>query len=565
MRISRISILAVVGIISFAVTAPGQSRNGAAAKPRVVITADPELDDNNTLIRALLYSTDFKIEGLVYVSSGVHWKGDGKGTTQYIPGREYTRMGLCPCTSWRWAPEERFIDDIVDAYGKSYANLKVHNPNYPPPAELKSKIKWGNVEFDGDYAKDTEGSNLIKSLLLDNQPGPLYVTAQGGQSTIARALKSIHDQFAGTSQWETIRDSVSKKLVIVPFGDQDGTYAKYIKPNWPEVTEWQLAMINFGYGVRNGLGPEGQVYVSSAWTRENISSRGALGALYRVWGDGKQMAKGDRTDYFGLSGNTAEQLREMGYLVWTAPQEKGSFISEGDTPTFMNLLENGLRAWENGGYAGGWGGIRRTANAAGGFGRGGTPVAPASPDDPGVGVGIAPAGSDANKPASAVAPPTAAVSPGAARAGAPGGGGRGGQAVSPKLAAVNARFFAAAQNDFAARLKWSVTPKFGDANHEPVVKIKGPMEVSAAPGTAIRLQGEVSDPDHNVVRVTWWQYNQAGTYSGDITFSDPTALTTLLRVPDDAQPGQTIHAVLEGTDNGTPPMTRYQRVIVRVR
>src|SRR6185312_3088648 len=304
----------------------------------------------------------------VYTSSGVHWKGDGKGTTQYEPGREYTRMGLCPCTSWRWEPGERFIDDVVEAYAKVYPNLKVHDPNYPAPAAVKSKIKWGNVEFDGDYSKDTDGSNLIKSLLLDNKPGPLYVTAQGGQSTIARALKSIYDQYSKTPQWESIRDKVSHKLVIIPFGDQDGLYAKYIKPNWPEVTEWQLSMINYGYGIRGGLAPENQVYIGAPWTKENILDRGPLGAMYRVWGDGKQMAKGDKTDYFGLSGVSPEELRTMGYNVWTAPQEKGTFISEGDTPTFMNLLDNGLRAQE--GTWGGWGGMRRPGNAAGG-GRGG--------------------------------------------------------------------------------------------------------------------------------------------------------------------------------------------------
>jgi len=33
----------------------------AAAKPRIVVTADPELDDNNSLIRFLLYSSDLDI------------------------------------------------------------------------------------------------------------------------------------------------------------------------------------------------------------------------------------------------------------------------------------------------------------------------------------------------------------------------------------------------------------------------------------------------------------------------------------------------------------------------
>jgi hypothetical protein len=550
MKDARTWMFRLAVFLLVAVFATAQQR-----KPRVVITADPELDDNNTLIRAILYSSDFKIEGLVYASSTFHWKGDSKGTTQYIPGREYTRLGLCPCTSWRWASDEHFIDDIVDAYAKVYANLKVHNPNYPSPAELKSKIKWGNVIFEGDYSKDTAGSNLIKSLLLDDQPGPLYVTAQGGQSTIARALKSIHDQYANTPQWEAVRDKVSMKLIVIPSGDQDGTYARYIRPNWPEVTERQLSTMDFGYFVRNGLAPQNQVYVSAAWTRENISGRGPLGALYRVWGDGKQMVKGDRTDYFGLSGYTAEQLKRFGYMVWMPPEEKGSFIGEGDTPTFLNLIDNGLRAYENSHWSG-WGGISRSSNVPA-LGLGGAKITPASPDDPGFAIGLAPAGSTANKNSNTP------IAPAGPAAGVPGDSGL--QPISANNAAANTRFFAAAQNDFAARLRWSVTPKFSDANHEPEVRIKGPSELSVRPGTTVHLTGEVSDPDHNSVKLIWWQDNAAGTYPGDIHFSDKTALRTTLRVPDDAQPGQTIHIILEATDNGTPPLTRYQRLIVRIQ
>ena len=35
-------------------------------------------------------------------------------------------------------------------------------------------------------------------------------------------------------------------------------------------------------------------------------------------------------------------------------------------------------------------------------------------------------------------------------------------------------------------------------------------------------------------------------------------------VPADAQPGQTIHLILEVTDDGTPPLSSYQRVITTV-
>jgi hypothetical protein len=313
--------------------------------------------------------------------------------------------------------------------------------------------------------------------------------------------------------------------------------------------------MDFGYFVRNGLTPEDQVYVSAAWTRENISSRGPLGAMYRVWGDGKQMVKGDRTDYFGLSGYTADQLRNIGYMVWMPPQEKGSFIGEGDTPTFLNLLDNGLRAYEDRRWSG-WGGSSRSSNVPP-LGLGGAKVTAASPEDPGVAIGLALAGSTAKENSET------AIAPSAPAAGSPDDSGL--QPISATNVAANARFFAAAQNDFAARLKWSVTPKFSDANHEPKIRIKGPSEVSVRPGSTVRLEGEVSDPDHNAVKVTWWQDNAAGTYPGDIRFSDQAALSTTFRVPNDAQPGHTIHIILEATDNGTPPLTRYQRLIVRIQ
>jgi hypothetical protein len=542
--------LAALVLIPIAVAATPANQEDGNAKPRVVITADPELDDNNTIIRAILYSSDVKFEGLIYVSSQFHWRGDGKGTTQYIAGREYTRLGLCPCTSWRFSPDERFIDNIVEAYASSYQNLKVHDPDYPTPEELKSKIRWGNIDFDGDFSRETDGSNLIKSLLLDAEPGPLYVTAQGGESTIARALKSVYDQYARTPQWEAIRKKVSSKLIIIPSGDQDGTGAAYIRPNWPDVREYQFSGIDFGYGAQNRVAPDDKIYFTPEWTQKNISSRGPLGALYRVWGDGKQMVKDDPTDFFGLSGYTAEELKKKGYMVWMAPLAKGSFIGEGDTPTFLNLVDNGLRAYENPRW-GGWGGWMKP----GGTGPSpfGAPPPIMPPNTSGIARGLAPAGSDSNKPG---APKTESKIDFSNFHMPP---------VPARTAEIAARFFAAAQNDLAARMQWSVTSRFSDANHPPVVKIKGSQTIDARPGSEITLQSEVSDPDRNTVRLTWWQYNDAGTYPGDITFSDPAALTTTFRVPDDAKTGQTINVVLEATDDGTPPLTRYQRVVVTIR
>jgi hypothetical protein len=137
--------------------------------------------------------------------------------------------------------------------------------------------------------------------------------------------------------------------------------------------------------------------------------------------------------------------------------------------------------------------------------------------------------------------------------------------VPPNTALVNARFFAAAQRDFAARLKWSVTPAYTDANHEPRVGLTGPPGIGAQPGQDVRLRGTATDPDRDTVTVRWWHYHDAGTYPGDVVISNPSSLDTTLRIPADAAAGQTIHVILEATDSGTPSLTRYQRLIVTVR
>jgi hypothetical protein len=113
-------------------------------------------------------------------------------------------------------------------------------------------------------------------------------------------------------------------------------------------------------------------------------------------------------------------------------------------------------------------------------------------------------------------------------------------------------------------MRWSVTPTYAGANHEPIVAVRGSARVSARPGETVRLEGTASDPDGNGVGVRWWRWKEVDTYPGEVSFSDPTALTTRLEIPDDAQPGQSIQLVLEATDDGRPPLTRYQRVVVSV-
>ena len=489
-------------------------------KPRVVITADPELDDSNSLVRYLLFSADYQTEGLIYASSQFHWKGDGKGTTLSVPGREYTRFGLklCPCTSWRWDPNEHFIDDAVDAYAKAYPNLRIHDPRYPTPEELKSRIRWGNVEFDGEMSKDTPGSELIKSLLLDDEESPVYLHAWGGQSTIARALKAIEEQYKASPQWPAIRAKVVRKAVIHPSGDQDDTYARYIKPNWPEIRyRRQAGGVPLAYNAQSRVSEADAAFFTAEWTRKNVSERGPLGAFYRVWGDGKQMVKGDIFDYFGIAGKSAQDLIKEGYVVWTPLHEKGAFLGEGDTTTFLNLIDNGLRGYRDESF-GGWGGYAHDA-----------PI-------PSFAAGFASVEGFAANPAAAPSLPRAPTHP----------------------------FLGAAQRDFEARFIWATTSRFADANHHPRLAVHGSRFLSARPGAVVKFGVTPSDPDGNKVTVRWWRWDDADSYAGDIKLERASGTTTRFRVPTDATAGQTVHIIAEATDDGEPALTRYERFVVTV-
>lgn len=500
----------------------------SAFKPRIIITADPELDDNNSLIRFLLYSTDVQVEGLIYASSQFHWKGDGQGTKFMVPGREYTRYGLnlCPCESYRWRKDERFIHDAVEAYEKVYPNLIRHNAQYPHPDYFKSRIKYGNIDFEGDISKDSEGSDFIKRLILDDVPGPLFITAWGGLSTVSRALKSIEDQYRGTPDWNTIQKKIYSKVVLLPSGDQDGTNASYIQPHWPamDVRQYHNGP-NYGYGAQLVAKEQHKKYLTPTWMTANIRSKGPLGALYRVWGDGKQMVEGDRFDYFGMDGNTDAELKAKGYIVWMPVQPKGSWLGEGDNPTFMNLLSNGLLGWEKD-SPGGWGG---------------------RPFHPNPQTYVDPFSNDTSKVKDLVisASTLKRLDQGEAEL-----------ELFPD-------FFAAAQKDFAARIDWSVKGDFKSANHPPIITLRGKNVITIKAGQEITLDAVVKEPDGNGISAHWWQF-RTFKHTTKLDVQPTEGLKAVINIPPTASVGDTFFMVLEVRDDHPAFLTTYQLVKIVV-
>ena len=119
------------------------------------------------------------------------------------------------------------------------------------------------------------------------------------------------------------------------------------------------------------------------------------------------------------------------------------------------------------------------------------------------------------------------------------------------------------QNEFAARADWCVLP-YTKANHPPVVTIKQSGVLKAKAGSTLKLNAKVKDPDGNKIHYKWWQYFEVDTYEGKINFVNDQTPSVSVTVPSDAKVGDTIHIILSATDNGTPELTRYGRVVVEV-
>ncbi|MBN1763867.1 MAG: DUF1593 domain-containing protein [Sedimentisphaerales bacterium] len=124
------------------------------------------------------------------------------------------------------------------------------------------------------------------------------------------------------------------------------------------------------------------------------------------------------------------------------------------------------------------------------------------------------------------------------------------------------RWIDAYQNDYAARADWCVKA-YANCNHPPVVNDY--ETINSSPGQNVNLTVSASDPDGNALSYQWWYYKEAGSYHGSaISISNATSSNASFTVPSDSGAGQVIHMICSVTDNGTPPLTRYRRVIINV-
>ena len=462
--------------------------------PRVFVTSDigNEPDDQMSFVRLLLYSTELDIEGLVATTS------------------TWQKAAIHPET----------MHSLIAAYGQVWPNLLKHADGWPTAEHLDALVNSGQPAYGlaaTGAGKSSSGAQALIKAADRDDPRPLWITIWGGANTLAQALLDVR----ATRSPADLAKFVAK-LRIYSISDQDDA-GPWIRKEFPDlfyiVTPSPQNSQEYAYATwtgisgdvyyRNGEGADFSV-VTNEWLDTNIRSKGPMGKWY----------------------------------------PKYAFIMEGDTPSFLGLIDNGLASWWNPSW-GGWGGRYMFRQPYGEthpiWAQGGDLFPRVNSQDTVMGVD--------------------------------------GKNHTSDQATIW-RWREAFQHDFAARMDWTIKP-FAEANHNPIVVVNGqsgpsPIFMDAVVGQQVILDAaQSSDPDHQLLHYSWFQYNEAGAGTGQslalVNIADanspkvtvtPTATCRpmWIQLPNAKCPAEGVaHIILAVTDNGSPSLTSYRRIVLHVK
>lgn len=456
-------------------------------RPRVIVLSDigNEPDDQMSLVRFLLYSNQFDVEALVATTS----------------------------TWQKTIVHPDIMHAVIEAYGKVQPNLLKHGTGWLPANKLDAIISSGQPAYgmaSTGSNQMTEGAEAILRAAAKPDPRPLWISIWGGANTLAQAL--LHLRNTRPQDVETI----VAKFRVYSISDQDdaGPWLRrefpnlryIVQPSSPNSGDYYYATwtgISGDIYYRNGAGADSS-QITNEWLDTNIRAKGPLGKAY----------------------------------------PKFLFIMEGDTPSFLGLIDNGLNAYRRPDW-GGWGGRYINRQPYGEthpiWTQGGDTFGRVTSSQDTVG-------------------------------------------THTSDQATIWRWREAFQNDFAARMDWTIK-EYAHANHNPAVTLNGqpgtaPIFITTKVGKSITLDASQSkDPDaRQTLKYNWFHYPEAGTtgtnlaavsLSGSDTAKATITPTAVCRPQWFAGRGTcqgtgVAHIILAVTDSGSPPLTSYRRVILTV-
>jgi len=458
--------------------------------PRALIISDigNEPDDQMSLVRLLLYSNQIDVEALVASTS----------------------------TWQKTAVHPETMRALIRAYGQVRENLLLHAKGWPTADDLDRRVFTGQTGY-GMAAtgpgRISEGAQAIIDAGDRQDARPLWVCIWGGANTLAQALMRVR---AARPPAEV--DRFVARLRVYSISDQDdaGPWIRrefpglfyVVQPTSPTGGEYYYATwtgISGDRYYRNGAGADFTT-VTNEWLDENIRSKGPLGKMY----------------------------------------PKFLFIMEGDTPSYLGLIDNGLNSWQRPDW-GGWGGRYVWRQPYGEthtiWTQGGDMFSRVTSQDTVTGAD-------------------------------------GRQYVSDQ--ATIWRWREAFQHDFAARMKWTFAD-YSHANHNPIAVVNGntgtaAIEIDAPLGQPVVLDGSQShDPDGQHLTYNWFHYAEAGGTGTNLAALSITAADTSKAIATATSPCRplwfpnmpcsgpgTAHIILAVTDDGSPRLTSYRRIVLKV-